>query len=350
MRSLSTIRDLAARIIRKLRRVLGTENPVGSVELGAGDQLAEIQEKDLAYIRTLFQREKFFVLGYPRSGTTLLARLIRLHPEIHCNWQMQYFSERGPVPVFTAPFFQQWLNHRSNRWVREYDPTAVLLRLQSDYILERGAEEHGKRIVGDKSPNDNGVEALKWLSRLYPDAKIIYILRDGRDAVLSKRIQAFIDQPQWLNREDAKIREALLHEPDGFMAGNRSIFSDQWLSEAASDWAQHVNACVSYGEETYTERFLVLKFEDLLSGARDEMAGVWSFLEGRAPGEKLLEAVDTEMLRNPAADWHESKGYRFLQSIPRGSHGAWKQVFTKADQELFEECAGEALMAWGYRE
>ncbi len=40
-----------------------------------------ITADEVAEVRQFFQREKFFILGHARSGTTLLARLVRLHPD-----------------------------------------------------------------------------------------------------------------------------------------------------------------------------------------------------------------------------------------------------------------------------
>ncbi len=42
-----------------------------------------ITPKQVAEIKQFFPREKFFIFGHARSGTTLLMRLVRLHPEVH---------------------------------------------------------------------------------------------------------------------------------------------------------------------------------------------------------------------------------------------------------------------------
>lgn len=158
-----------------------------------------VEEVDEA--RTFFPMQKFFVFGHARSGTTLLARLIRVHPEIHCNWQGHYFSRPPYIQdlVSRSDVFE-WMNMRSNRWNRQVDPSPVVLRSVIDYLLERDARVLGKSIVGDKSPNNlsNG-KAVENLHRIFPDAKLIYISRDGRDAVLSHRFQNFIDAPQHLS-------------------------------------------------------------------------------------------------------------------------------------------------------
>ena len=101
------------------------------------------------------------------------------------------------------------------------------------FILERDARREGKTIVGDKSPNSllNG-KAVKLMHKVYPDASLIYIIRDGRDAVVSHRFQTFIDGTQHLSKEDWRIRQAFTRKADQFMEGERSIFTEKGIRRA----------------------------------------------------------------------------------------------------------------------
>ena len=53
-----------------------------------------ITPEEVAEIKQFFPREKFFIFGHARSGTTLLMRLVRLHPEVHCDYQAHFFTRR----------------------------------------------------------------------------------------------------------------------------------------------------------------------------------------------------------------------------------------------------------------
>ncbi len=55
-----------------------------------------ITPQEVAEAKIFFPMDKFFIFGHARSGTTLLARLIRLHPEVHCNYQAHFFT-RPPL-------------------------------------------------------------------------------------------------------------------------------------------------------------------------------------------------------------------------------------------------------------
>ena len=75
----------AARILIKGDPRKNTRNPIPA-----------ITPEEVAEIKQFFPREKFFILGHARSGTTLLMRLARLHPEVHCNYQAHFFT-RPPL-------------------------------------------------------------------------------------------------------------------------------------------------------------------------------------------------------------------------------------------------------------
>ncbi|HLC03939.1 MAG TPA: sulfotransferase [Anaerolineales bacterium] len=322
----------------------------GRIRLGDGGGLEPIAPEDLADIRRRFPRPKFFIFGHPRSGTTFLARLIRIHPEVHCNWQIQYFSNRGPIPYFTSPSFDHWLRNSSNRWVSGWNPTALMLRACCDVILEREGEKAGKDVVGDKSPNGNGAQAVRWLATVYPDAHLIYIVRDGRDAVLSRRVQAFIDQPQNLGFADRRVRRAFLQDPQPFLDQRKSIFTPAWLQRAAGRWAKDVGESVETGRRLFGRQFAVVRYEDLLADPHAAMTRLWLFLGVGGAGGELRGEIAQEFQRNPEAEWHQSFGFDFVGSLPRGVHGGWQSLFTRADQELFERVAGKELEAWDYRQ
>ena len=41
-------------------------------------------------------------------------------------------------------------------------------------------------------------------------------------------------------------------------------------------------------------------------------------------------------------------GIQFLQQLPRGVHGAWREVFLERDSEIFLTAAGDVLSEWNY--
>ncbi len=194
----------AARILIKGEKV----TPTREVPAITADEVAEA--------KAFFPLDKYFIFGHARSGTTLLTRLVRLHPQVHCNYQAHFFT-RPPYleDMVVSEEIGGWLSHHSNRWNHGGDLSPVVLRASVDFILENDAHQTGKGtpgcVVGDKSPNNlvNG-DGVRRMVKVYPDARLVFIVRDGRDAVVSHRFQAFIEKPQFLSAEGKKIRQASL--------------------------------------------------------------------------------------------------------------------------------------------
>ncbi len=334
--------DLTGRLKHRLRRAL-----TGDLA-GLGEGPKPLGEADLEGIKAFFPRPKFFISGHARSGTTLLARLTCLHPEVHCNWQGHFFSRRGPLPYLTAPGIEAWFGAASNRWSAEGENPALLARLLCDFLMERQAVAEGKGIVGDKTPHEDGAAAMEWMHALYPDASIVYIVRDGRDVLVSKRIQAFIDHPEYLNRHDLAIRESLQAQRGAYLAEGRSIFTSKALEDLSRKWARDVAECHRAGKALYGDRYYALRYEDLLTDPGGSMRSVWSHLGARAPGAGVLGRVEAELNRNPASEWHAQAAPDLVGGLPRGTPGGWRQVLNPRDRETIERIAGDTLLEWGY--
>ncbi len=319
-------------------------------------EIPALSAEEVAEARSFFPLDKFFIFGHARSGTTMLVRLVRLHPQVHCNYQAHFFTRPPLLQSLVAdPDVRQWLARRSNRWNRGQDLSPVVLRAAADFILEREARRAGKTIVGDKSPNNlmHG-EAVRMMHSIYPDARLVYIVRDGRDAVLSHRIQAFIEFPEQLSKVDARIRDDFIKNPDPFLNGERSLFSASSLQIEARNWVRNVSETDMVGKELYGEQYFSLRYEDLLdrrerfSAAWEQMKALWYFLGADPDQPGLQDALEQEMEQNPDADYQQQKAGQIAQSVQKGKRGSWREVFTKQDQQKFIEVAGETLSKWRY--
>ena len=308
-----------------------------------------ITDQELAELHQFFPREKFFIYGHARSGTTLLARLIRLHPEIHCNWQAHFFT-RQPflTSLVDSPEIQEWLTRRSNRWNQGKDLSAFTLRGAADLILEREARLAGKRIVGDKSPSSliHG-QAIRDTALLYPDARIVYIIRDGRDVLISERFRNFVEDSKFLNAQDKSIIADLKVSQTQFTDGSRSIFTDSFITRTAKGWVDNVTETVAEGKRIYGDRFYLLRYEDLLREPFAQMSSLWKFF-GVEVDSTLEQAIIAEAAENPDEQWQAQRNDSIASFLPKGKAGNWKNMFTKTDQALFKSIAGNTLIEWGY--
>ena len=310
-----------------------------------------LSKRELAEIKRVFPLPKFFIYGHARSGTTLIARLVRLHPEVHCNYQAHFFTRPPTIHALVeSPEVREWLSRPDNRWNQGKDLSPVILRIVADYIMEREANQLGKKIVGDKSPNSllDGKSVQKLYS-IYPDGKLIYIARDGRDTVLSHRFQAFIDFKESLSDEDLRIREDFMYHPEQFLQGRRSLFTRQGLIQSAQGWVRNMRETDTIGRERFGDSYYSFRYEDLITDTVQEMDKVWSFLGVDPDFDQKGEAIHGELNKNPDADWQRHQEKDLVANLKKGQSGTWQELFTEDDKEIFQEVAGDVLEEWGYQ-
>jgi len=314
-------------------------------------ELSLLTPAQLEEIKALFPMPKFFILGYPRSGTTLLMRLISLHPQVHCNREAHFFTHAGdPTGFIPDSKNEQWLERKSNRWTYGQHLETPLVRLIADFVMEREAHRLGKTVVGDKTPNANAGQAVRYMQAIYPDARLIYIVRDGRDAALSHRFQHFIDQPNFLNRKDQRIRDDFIRNSSHYFEKKKSVFSQRAIENEAFSWTKNVTETHALGQELFRDRYIWLRYEDLLGSPEEHISRIWTFLGVEAEFPDMASQVKTKLAYNPGAEAQLEKEEGLARNLQRGIKGNWQEIFTLRDRQVFKTHAGKALIDWNYEE
>ena len=331
--------------VKKAARILLKGDPRGTTR----NQIPAITPEEVAEVKQFFPREKFFILGHARSGTTLLMRLTRLHPEVYCNYQAHFFTRRPLLKsLVDTPEAEEWLARKSNRWNHGRDLSPLVLRAAADIIMERDAAREGARIVGDKSPSSviHG-QVVRDLHAVYPDAKIVYIVRDGRDVIISERIRNFVEESKFLRNKDKRIIADLRSDPAPFNDGRRSIFTETFIRRTAGDWVHDLQETEDESRRLFGEAFYGLRYEDLLEHPFDEMKKVWEFLGVKAR-KSLEKTILEEMSSNPDEEWQSRRNEDIASFLPKGQVGNWTRLFSEGDKAVFKEVAGEMLVRWKY--
>ncbi len=335
-----------AQRLKQAARVLLNGAPHG----GGRSEVPPLTPEEVAEAKIFFPMEKFFLFGHARSGTTLLMRLLDVHPQVHCSRQAHFFTRPPYLHALVAdPAVEEWLSRGSVRWNRGRDLSAVVLRAAADFILEREARRHNAQIVGDKSPNSiNDGQAVQLAHQIYPDARIVFIVRDGRDAVLSHRFQAFIDSTQHLTPQDWEIRTEFESHPERFKSRQRSLFTEQGIREYARGWVRNLQTTASQCRQLYPGQYHALRYEDLLADPVGETQKTWSFLGARPDFEGVSQAVQQVIALNRDARWQQQKAGQLAEAIPKGQVGSWQEYFSDRDRQVFQEIAGDMLAKWKY--
>ena len=329
----------AARIILKGEPKNKIRNPI-----------PDITPEEVVEIKQFFPREKFFILGHARSGTTLLMRLARLHPEVHCNYQAHFFTRKPLLKsLVDSAEIEEWLTRKSNRWNHGRDLSPLVLRASADFIMERDAAREGKMIVGDKSPSSviHG-QVVRDMHSLYPDAKVVNIVRDGRDVLISERFRNFVEDSKFLTTEDKRIIVDLQTDPAPFSDGRRSIFTETFIRNIAMRWVKDLTESDAESQRFYGVNYHTLRYEDLLETPFEEMKKLWKFLGVKKINKTLEKTIKAEMSSNPDEQWQAERNESIASFLPKGQAGNWQRLFTEKDKSVFKEIAGKMLVKWGY--
>ncbi len=329
----------SARILIKGEQKTKTRKPIPAI---TADEVAEVKQ--------FFPREKYFIFGHARSGTTLLLRLARLHPEVHGNYQAHFFTRKPLLKsLVDSPEAEEWLTRKSNRWNQGRDLSPIVLRGAADLIMERDAARAGKMIVGDKSPSSTiHGQAVRDMYAVYPDAKMVLIIRDGRDVIISERFRNFVEESKFLTGEDKKIIEDLRKDQNQFTNGTRSIFTETFIRRVAKDWVKDLQETEDEGKKLYGENFFAMRYEDLLNDSFAEMSRLWKFLGVKEINAALGEQIQAEMGSNPDEEWQSKRNEGIASFLPKGQAGNWQRLFTEKDKSAFKESAGNMLIKWKY--
>jgi hypothetical protein len=310
----------------------------------------------------------FFVAGEMRSGTSWLRRTLSAHPDIACGHEGSFFGrdyDREEIPVYTEPVssftralavsreFQVWHELPWNQWSNGYEEDLRnLTRLSIDYFLVKEVARTGKKIVGDKSPQHTG--CLDEMYEIYPDARVIHIVRDGRDVAVSAMHHWWRlakDQPGGvfeLTPEELEIRDEYLEDREGFLSSGRSIFTEERLSQLARRWGYRVDKAHRDGNALYGEKFLEIRYEDLLRDPPEMLRRVFRLLGARTDEkiiERCIKASSFERVSSRQRGEEDSGSF-----FRKGVAGDWRSVFTERDLEIYQELAGNQLIEMGYGE
>jgi tetratricopeptide (TPR) repeat protein len=123
-----------------------------------------------------------FVVGMPRSGTTLLEQIIAAHPDVAAGGELDFVNGplRGQLERLTGKPFPFGFETLSSEH---------LDTLAGSYGRRIAAIARGRRFVTDKTPGNYHVLGL--LRVLFPDAPIIHMRRDPMDTCFSILQQPF---------------------------------------------------------------------------------------------------------------------------------------------------------------
>ncbi len=140
------------------------------------------------------EKELIFILGLPRSGTTLVHQIIATHSKIH---------GAGEVVILDQFLKKNILNDNFNDIFKKYqnNNNSQIKNVSKDYFSKINFIKTVKKIILDKNPLN--FQWIGFIKILFPKAKIIHCKRNLKDTALSIYKNAFhINSIVWSNNED----------------------------------------------------------------------------------------------------------------------------------------------------
>lgn len=139
--------------------------------------------------KTSYKPEPIFILGMPRSGTTLCEQILSSHSEVFGGGELQSFIEISEIGSTT---------NVSDKSIRDYKDKISKLTQENfkekkrDYINKLQKLDPDHKFVTDKMPHN--FVLIGFIKILFPKAKIIYCKRNKMDNCFSLFAHKFIDK------------------------------------------------------------------------------------------------------------------------------------------------------------
>lgn len=269
-----------------------------------------------------------FLVGCPRSGTTWVQLLLAQHPEIATAPETQIFA--------------YYLVHLQKQWDHEkHGPAAVeqggaglsrllddrgfeeLCRRAAGFVLDRiAATGNDPKIVLEKSPKH--ALQTEFISRLFPDAAFLHVVRDPRDTAASLIAASKSWGRGW--------------------APSSAVTAARW-------WREHVVSARAVSNEN-ASRFREIRYEDLRANPVDELGRILEWLA--IPLDKpecvaMVDACKLERLQEGTAPTMPTPGSRSPEGFFRkGSVGGWRRELSSGQVAAIEWICRDLMRPLGY--
>lgn len=247
-----------------------------------------------------------FITGHARSGTTVVNNILKAHPEITGGNQTRLFRH------FYEMFHYSETRNREKGIYSFHKDTLFLYKLVKTFVGEyygSFSRREKKRFFVERTPSHE--LSLPLIKYCFPNAKIIYCLRDGREVWLSHLE---------LSRHDPAWKPAAI------------------LKDVAKTWSESVNICFDQ-QEFDSNQFLVVRFDEMKAEPERCMDRILQFLDSQ-----LAKIAEEELLNIIQNNANVERFNAYRTGFPQ----KWKTHMSDSEKQLFKEISGKELIRAGY--
>lgn len=266
-----------------------------------------------------------FIVACPRSGTTILASFLNSHSQIASSIETHFFnfvSKQYQWGNFDQAQFDLLLKesrivdllNQAKLPKSNLNEAFTELKIKNkknifDLLMQGFLKSKNKIRLCEKTPQH--LWYVDEILDLYPDAKIIYMIRDGRNTVSS------LMKMPW--------------RPRG-------------LIRNAKFWQRYVNFGTKLKEryKNQTQNFYQIKFEELLTQPQESLQRLTSFLE------LDFELSMIKGSENIFSNWEATWKYKASMEIDTGRIEAWRKDLNEQEQNIINWKLGAKLRQLSY--
>lgn len=283
--------------------------------------------------------QPFFILSNPRSGSSLLRVICDSHPEItvppECGfteWWHEKYKDWKSIDNQTRRLNSFCGDLASSRKFETWNfDFSYFKNLVKAYKPENYADlvalvhvafglEKGKKIKAWGDKNNYFINKTDLLNQLFPEAKFIFIVRDGRDVATS-----------YISLKNLKTESPYAPK----------LPSE--INEIALEWNRNNSKVTSFLSGLKESNILILRYEDLVNRLEENCKMICKFLN--VPfNPQMLEYYKIGLEPMQTLDWKK----KTLRSPDKLAIGKYKKLLTSEEIDLFNSIAGKTLKEFGY--
>ncbi|MCB9846005.1 MAG: sulfotransferase [Phycisphaeraceae bacterium] len=299
------------------------------------------------------------ITGNRRSGTTWLCSMLSTHPAVMIKNEgrllrdeetsAEHWLDRGVLDRWAAlPSARGgWLAHVSRE---ELEP--ILVRGMLESLMHHAAMRSPWKnyselsVIGEKS-TIHALRRLDLLRRVLPDARLVNVVRDGRDTVVSDMFFRFAHRAfdGFPGGGPAHARAAYRYHVEG-KGPAVPLFDRDTLTSLTSTWVESIENA-QHAAAAYAGRFLEVRYEQLVADPI-RVAGVLDFLGVQSDAQVLANCVERNRFQRVSGGRQPGEADPRDPVARKGVVGDWRAWMTPEDRRVFLEVAGSWLVRLGY--